>query len=145
MGCTTTSVTTEVSPGALLLRAIAAAAEEGADLLDRRSAGEHPYVVGWARAAAMVIILFFAMVRVREKRERTRRGEDRQSPRRHLKPTHEEGSQDKKNLCRRRRKNHQVESAYKDPMLKKEAAASPQLNNAHSETPYCLQNLHYIK
>ena len=57
MGCTTTSVTTEVSPGALLLRAIAAAAEEGADLLDRRSAGEHPYVVGWARAAAMVILL----------------------------------------------------------------------------------------
>lgn len=55
MGCTTTSVTTEVSPGALLLRAIAAAAEEGPDLLDRRSAGEHPYVVGWARAAAMVV------------------------------------------------------------------------------------------
>lgn len=58
MGCTTTSVTTEVSPGALLLRAIAAAAEEGADLLDRRSAGEHPYVVGWARAA-MVILQWF--------------------------------------------------------------------------------------
>ena len=41
-----------------MLRAIAAAAEEGADLLDRRSAGEHPYVVGWARAA-MVILQWF--------------------------------------------------------------------------------------
>ena len=62
MGCTTTSVTTEVSPGALLLRAIAAAAEEGPALLDRRSAGEHPYVVGWATAA--MVIIFFCKVGV---------------------------------------------------------------------------------